>query len=239
MLIVNSSPGGLPDVAVYARQTLSSGTTFSYGYLSQISYTGGTFVIGTPPDGNNYPVYGFYDGGDWNIIWRAFNGTTDRGWWTIEQSSNPLDTPVNPIGAQRSLGFNTVEVSGVRYISPGTNSGTISPVALDVVIQYPNPCPATPSLAFNITSGSTKNEACFSGYTGIVYAQDLGNCGGCFPLTCWACLSTSQTLYQNAGLTIPVADGYYMNLMSGTYNNGTWYVVGGLPQSGGFSGGCP
>jgi hypothetical protein len=240
MLVVTSAPGGVIDVGGYARQTLSSGTTFSYGYFSQIATTGGTFVIGTAPDGNNYPVYSFYDGGDYNVIWRAFNsmGLADRGWWTIEQASNPLDTPAVPTAAQRSLGFNTVISSGVRYISPGTNSGTISPITI-ATIEYPNPCPSTPPLAFNITSGSTKNEACFSGYTGIVYAQDLGNCGGCFPLTCWPCLTTGQQLYKNAGLTIPVDDGYYTNLMNGFSNSGTWYVVGGYPQGGGFSGGCP
>ncbi len=240
MLVVTSAPGGVIDVGGYARQTLSSGTTFSYGYFSQIATTGGTFVIGTAPDGNNYPVYSFYDGGDYNVIWRAFNsmGLADRGWWTIEQANNPLDNPAVPTAAQRSLGFNTVISSGVRYISPGSNTGTISPITI-ATIEYPNPCPSTPPLAFNITSGSTKNEACFSGYTGIVYAQDLGNCGGCFPLTCWPCLTTSQQLFQDAGLTIPVADGYYMNLMNGFSNNGTWYVVGGYPQGGGFSGGCP
>lgn len=238
MLTITSSNTSIVDIGSYARQTISSGITFSYGYLVTTGTNTGYFVLGTAPDGANYPIYSFYDGGDYNVLYRRFTSVgVNQGWWVIEQSGNPLDVGLTG-GGQRNVGPNYVEVGGVRYITPGTNTGTIFPTAT-INVEYPNPCPSTPPLAFNITSGSTKNEACFSGYTGFVYAADLGNCGGCAPLTCWACLSTGQQLFQNAALTIPVADGYYTNNMNGTGAYGTWYIVGGYPQGGGFSGGCP
>lgn len=238
MLTITSSNTSIVDIGSYARQTISSGITFSYGYLVTTGTNTGYFVLGTAPDGANYPIYSFYDGGDYNVLYRRFTSVgVNQGWWVIEQSGNPLDVGLTG-GGQRNVGPNYVEVGGVRYITPGTNTGTIFPTAT-INVEYPNPCPSTPPLAFNITSGSTKNEACFSGYTGFVYAADLGNCGGCAPLTCWACLSTGQQLFQNAALTIPVADGYYTNNMNGSSSYGTWYVVGGYPQGGGFSGGCP
>jgi len=53
-----------------------------------------------------------------------------------------------------------------------------------------------------------------------VYAEDLENCSTCVSETgsCWACLTTEQQVFNDAGLTSPVADGYYS-------------VEGGFPQS--------
>jgi hypothetical protein len=102
------------------------------------------------------------------------------------------------------------------------------------------PTPTKANLSFNITSGSTKADACTGGRTGRVYAFDLGNCGPCYPtLTCWPCLTTSQQVYKDPACTIPVDDGYYTNNMDGAGNYGTWNIIGGFPQGGGFSGGCP
>lgn len=96
-------------------------------------------------------------------------------------------------------------------------------------------------VSYSITSGSTKFEACTSGFTGTIYTIDNGQCGGCTSggLNCFPCWNTTQYIYQDAALTTLVPDGYYTSDMNGSGNYGTWYVVGGQPQPGGFSGGCP
>jgi len=112
--------------------------------------------------------------------------------------------------------------------------------------------PCQPTVSFIVGSGTTKSDACnnlTSGNTVTIYAYDLGNCGGCAPLTCFPCLMTSQQLFMDSDLTIPVPNGYYTNDMNGAGSYGTWQVgdcggspssgIGGYPQGGGFSGGCP
>jgi hypothetical protein len=86
-----------------------------------------------------------------------------------------------------------------------------------------------------VSSASTQDDACEIAPYFNVYAQDLGNCGGCAPLTCWACLTTSQQVYLDAGLTIPVPTAYYSNQMA-PGNYATWLIVGGFPQPAGFNG---
>jgi hypothetical protein len=112
--------------------------------------------------------------------------------------------------------------------------------------------PCQPTLSFIVGSGTTKSDACnnlTNGNTVTIYAYDLGVCGPCAPLTCYPCLMTSQQLFMDSNLTIPVPNGYYTNNMDGAGNYGTWKVdscggspgssSGGYPQGGGFSGGCP
>ena len=91
---------------------------------------------------------------------------------------------------------------------------------------------------FLVSSGSTQEIACGIGPFFYVYAQDLGNCAGCFGagLSCWACLSTSQQVFSDPNLTVPVGDGYYNHFDNSSYR--TWYIVGGFPQGAGFQG-CP
>jgi hypothetical protein len=108
----------------------------------------------------------------------------------------------------------------------------------------PNGCIDGPPyclLTFSVTSGTTKSNACASTTFFNVYAQNQGDCSGCFSagLTCWACLNTSQQVFLDSGLTTIVPDGYFTNDMNGGGAYGTWYVVGGFPQGAGFSGGCP
>ena len=64
-----------------------------------------------------------------------------------------------------------------------------------------------------------------------VYAEDLGNCGPCVSekSNCWACLTTEQQVFNDEGLTSPVADGYY--LVKYTEENAVWHIIGGYPQS--------
>jgi hypothetical protein len=68
-----------------------------------------------------------------------------------------------------------------------------------------------------------------------VYAEDLGLCEECVTATdsCWACLQTSQQVFNDGGLTSPVADGYYMVIYDNTLK-GVWNLVGGYPQEGSF-----
>ena len=88
-------------------------------------------------------------------------------------------------------------------------------------------------LTFLVASASTQSAACALTPSFNVYAQDLGNCTGCF--NCWPCITTSQQVFLDPALTIPVGDGYYKNMYNGG-NAATWYIVGGFPQGGGFSG---
>jgi hypothetical protein len=68
-----------------------------------------------------------------------------------------------------------------------------------------------------------------------VYAEDLGLCAECVTATdsCWACLQTSQQVFNDSGLTSPVASGYYMVIYDNTLK-GVWHIVEGFPQEGGF-----
>ena len=118
-----------------------------------------------------------------------------------------------------------------------TPTQTVTPTKTNTPTPTPTPTFNAP-LMFDVASGATKTDACnnlISGPTFKVYAQDLGNCGPCAPLTCWACLTTSQQVYSDIGLTTLVGDGYYANQMA-PGNNASWYIVGGFPQGAGFAG---
>lgn len=69
-----------------------------------------------------------------------------------------------------------------------------------------------------------------------VYAEDLGNCSTCVSEkgSCWACLTTEQQVFTDAGLTSSVADGYYMVKYDAESNDAVWHIVGGFPQSEAF-----
>jgi hypothetical protein len=122
----------------------------------------------------------------------------------------------------------------------GTPTQTPSNTPTNTQTGTPTPTPTNtppPPLAFLVSSGATQEDACGQGPSFYVYAQDLGNCGPCLPVTCWPCLNTSQQVYANPELTIPVGDGYYSNETT-SGNFATWYIVGGFPQGAGYSG-CP
>lgn len=117
-----------------------------------------------------------------------------------------------------------------------TTTPTNTPTTTTTPTTTPTPSPSPlPPLVFSVSSGATQNEACSGVCYFNVYALDLGNCGGCAPLTCWACLTTSQQVYLDAGLTTLVPNGYYSNEMA-SGNFASWYIVGGFPQPAGFAG---
>ena len=69
-----------------------------------------------------------------------------------------------------------------------------------------------------------------------VYAEDFGNCSPCVSETgsCWACLLTTQQVFNNPELTSVVADGYYLMKDNEEKNPAVWHIEGGFPQSEGF-----
>jgi hypothetical protein len=68
-----------------------------------------------------------------------------------------------------------------------------------------------------------------------VYAEDLGFCTDCVESTnsCWACLQTTQQVFNDSGLTSPVITGYYMVVYENSLK-AVWHIVEGYPQEGGF-----
>ena len=92
---------------------------------------------------------------------------------------------------------------------------------------------------FSITSGQSIYEAFYSGNTGTIYTADNGNCAACSPLNCFPCITTSQQLFSDPELTIPLPNGFYTNDMSGSGSYGTLTVFGSYEVSGGFFGGAP
>jgi len=124
-----------------------------------------------------------------------------------------------------------------------TNTPNITPTITATATPTLTPTPSsTPQsytgLTFSVVSGNTQNLACSAlatGQTFTVYTNDLGNCGGCYSagFTCWPCLNTTQTLYLDQALTIPVPTGYYANQYS-ISSSATWYTVNGLLQGAGF-----
>ena len=62
-------------------------------------------------------------------------------------------------------------------------------------------------ISFLVSSASTQIDACQIGPYFLIYADVApGQCNPCLPLTCWPCITTSQQLFLDAGLTIPVPD---------------------------------
>ena len=155
----------------------------------------------------------------------------------ISGDTTPLPTPTMT-KTPTATPTNTPTNTNTPSITPtNTRTPTITPTNTATPTTTPTPS-ATGGLPpgvlqFLVASGSTQPGACALTPSFYVYAQDLGNCAPCLPFTCWPCLTTSQQVFTNPGLTIPVGDGYYKNNI-GTGPGNTWYIVGGFPQGGGF-----
>ena len=69
-----------------------------------------------------------------------------------------------------------------------------------------------------------------------VYAEDLNNCSECVSEkgSCWACLQTTQQVFNDEALTSPVADGFYLLKYSEDEIPAIWHIIGGYPQPEGF-----
>ena len=72
-------------------------------------------------------------------------------------------------------------------------------------------------VSFFVSSGSTQSGACETSASFYVYANVApGQCDGCTgaTLTCWPCLSTSQQLYSDSGLTQTISSRYFHPIFS-------------------------
>jgi hypothetical protein len=120
-----------------------------------------------------------------------------------------------------------------------TPTNTPTNTASPTITPTPSITPSLPPgvLQFLVHRAGSQNSACAGTPNEYVYAADLGNCGPCLPITCWPCLTTSQQVFSDPGLTTIVQNGYYKNEMA-PGNNATWHIVGGFPQGGGFMS-CP
>ena len=110
-----------------------------------------------------------------------------------------------------------------------TSTIPVTPTTTPTMTQTPSPTPGL--LTFSAFSGESAYLSCVAGTPVTVYAQDIGNCSGCG--NCWACLTTTQQVFEDSSLTTPVDAGWYQ------INGGIWQIQGGYPQPGGYTGGCP
>lgn len=226
----------------------------SSGSSQSIWVSANTIFYGTAPNGNDYSNYQYYDGSDYYWIYWFYSpaSPTSGSWYCKKQDQSPLivgltgSTPGLIPGEY--MGPDEIVVGNTYYPPLGWNPGPLVQYTITYDVSCPTPTPSVtptltptpspiPPLSFIVASGATKNDACTQlglGNTFTVYTNDLGNCGGCLPLTCWPCLNTTQTLYLDPSLTINAGTAYFANEMSGG-NNATWYAVNGLLQGGGFA----
>lgn len=92
------------------------------------------------------------------------------------------------------------------------------------------------TLDFTVAYATTLDEVKSLTPNTLVYADDLGECSPCIDETgtCWACLLTSQQVFSDSGLTIPVSDGYYMLKYDEENSPAVWNIVDGYPVGSGF-----
>lgn len=121
-----------------------------------------------------------------------------------------------------------------------SNQPTPTPSVTPTHTTTPSPTPAPAVLQFLVHRGGSQNSACNGSPNEFVYAADLGLCNPCSiqGINCWACLTTSQQVFSDIGLTTIVQDGYYKNEIA-LGINATWHIIGGFPQGGGGFMGCP
>jgi hypothetical protein len=132
---VTNSSSGLFDNGIYTRQYLASGQTFQFGYAIQNSPASGTIILGTAPDGKNYPIFQYPNGGDINTVYYMAQGGLATGWRSMEQTSNILSSGSTWVGGSTNLFLtsNSIEFNGVFYPESGQN--------LRGYITYPVVCP--------------------------------------------------------------------------------------------------
>lgn len=115
-------------------------------------------------------------------------------------NSSNIVTEIDSNGAQ-------VGAFGSCLIVPTpTSTVTSTPTETPTATPTTTPTATFSYYTYNLGSGSTPNEACL-GSTNLVYGTVAGGVGP----------NVDESLYQNTGLSIPVADGFY--------SNGTAYFV--------------
>lgn len=153
-IIVTNTNTGLLDNGTYNRVYAASGSTFLYGYAVQTLSNNGYFVLGTAPNGNNYPIFQFNDGSDINTIYFCGDGGLGlQGWRSMEQATNILSSGSTWIGGSTQIytipnaSASTI-FDGVHYPLQGQN--------IRAYFAYPSVCPTpTPSISPTKTATST------------------------------------------------------------------------------------
>ena len=167
--IVTNSNSGFFDNGTYTRQYLASGQTFQSGYVVSNFTTTGYVVLGTAPDGKNYSIFQYPNGGDINTVYVRFTTAGSlQGWHSMEQGNNILNIGSTWVGGSTSL-FNlsavttsSIEIGGISFPRSGQN--------LRGYITYPVVCPTqtpTQTPTHTPTPSSTPIGFCYSAGTGF------------------------------------------------------------------------
>jgi hypothetical protein len=140
---------------------------------------------------------------------------------TPTNTTTPSVTPTNtatPTTTPTNTPTNTTT-------STTTPTNTATPTTTPTMTPTPSSTPLLPPgvYAFPVSTGPTQNDACINtGIDVILYGNKQF----------WFDYNPTDTFYLNTGLTIP-ASTYYAKYAP---NNTTWYLVSGMPQSGGYMG---
>jgi hypothetical protein len=139
------------DNGIYNRQYLASGQTFQSGYVVSNFTSSGYVVLGTAPDGKNYSIFQYPNGGDINTVYVRFTTSgVIQGWHSMEQAGNILSSGSTWIGGSTnlfsSISGSSIEIGGISFPVSGQN--------LRGYITYPFVCP-TPTPTGTPTSTPT------------------------------------------------------------------------------------
>jgi hypothetical protein len=142
------------DNGIYDRRYLASGQTFQYAYAVHITLADAYIVLGTAPNGQNYSLFQYPNGGDINTVYFAFDtGGIPLGWRSMEQSVNILNSGSTWVGASDYIFSDTgsTQFNSVNYPKAGQN--------LWGIITYPIVCPTpTPTQTPTQTQTSTPTQ---------------------------------------------------------------------------------
>lgn len=145
LFVVSNSTAPQFDNGTYIRQHIASGITFDYAYVQN-----NQVILGTAPDGNNYPIYQFFDGGDFNTTYALFIAGSFIQWNSIEQGQSILSSGATFIGSIHPINTNFVQIGNVRYLPSGAQGITNGPP----IITYPSICPTPSSTPTNTPTPS-------------------------------------------------------------------------------------
>jgi hypothetical protein len=139
--IITNSTGGNDFDGTYDRKYSYSGGSMNYGY-----YTGSQYLVGTAPDGYNYPVF---NEGNRYIFRRVSALGVDAGWVTGIITSDPWST--TGYSALLIPGYTqTITQGDVRWLQGGLNTAPGN----SFYLNYPPTCPTTtptPSVTSTVT----------------------------------------------------------------------------------------
>lgn len=157
-VITNSTTNRI-DNGTYTRATVTGSTSFQYGYyVWDGSPPNSYYVLGTAPDGYDYPIYQVFNNNDWNTFARMFSTTNvDRGWSCMEQFANPLSGGTIA-GASVYGELQYVQIGNVRYPKSGLNTfSQPTPIFSGTCyITYTFVCPTpTPTISSTPTMTTT------------------------------------------------------------------------------------